>query len=334
MWNASSKKCGPTNSRRALEIVGAKRIKHNFASRSTELSVTSRVFPKDSECYETSDEIIYHVPPDFNIPVGQEHRHIVIVPGKKSDYKCTCSDDDGPDNEKENRIPDASSANVDDAFLKKRHEAARAYALGLSDKPDSKSISHKNSSSSCSDVMLKEDDFKINEFCLYLQSNRSKGIPDECKKYVCASANTDKYELDCNKALNEVLCFMRKSKEDKFSKLLQYVKGKNDTKEMVFFHIMKTATKLQQRDVLNEVFLCYFLNRKKKNCSTGSNKGCEIHEPSSTRTHIRVILSQLKKFGCHLTFNDFNFDGSFLHAIVQRERDVAKKNCVSSNVLS
>ena len=57
---------------------------------------------------------------------------------------------------------------------------------------------------------------------------------------------------------------------------------------------MKLANKW---DVLNEVFLSYFLNQKKKHCSKGSNKGCEAHKPSSTRTHIRVILGQLKKFG-------------------------------------
>ena len=119
MWNASSKSsCGPTNSRRALEIVGPKRIKHNFASRSTVPSDTIRAFPNDSEWYETRDEIVYHIPPDFNIP-GQEHRHIVIVPGLKSDYECMCSDDDVSDVEKENCIPDASGTSVNAVFFKK-----------------------------------------------------------------------------------------------------------------------------------------------------------------------------------------------------------------------
>ena len=244
MWNASSKSsCGPTNSRRALEIVGPKRIKHNFASKSTVPSETSHDFPNDSECYDTCNDIIYHVPPEFNIPVGQEHRHIVIVPGLKSDYECRCSDDDVSDVEKENRIPDASGTSVNDVFFKKRHEAACAYALGLSDKPDWKKISHKKIISS-NDVMLNEDDIDIDEFCSYLQTNRSDGIPNDCKKYIGASANTNKYELECSKALNDIISFLQKSKEEKFLKLLRYVKGKNNMKEMVFFHIMKSATKL------------------------------------------------------------------------------------------
>ena len=83
--------------------------------------------------------------------------------------------------------------------------------------------------------MLKEDNFNINEFCSDLQSNRTDGIPDECKKYVGALANMDKYELDCHKALNNVICFLQNSKEEKFLKLLQLMKGKNNMKEMFFF---------------------------------------------------------------------------------------------------
>ena len=65
--------------------------------RSTVPSDTSRAFPNDSECYETCDEIVYHVPPNFNISVGQEHRHVLIIPGKKSDYECRCSEYDVSD---------------------------------------------------------------------------------------------------------------------------------------------------------------------------------------------------------------------------------------------
>ena len=80
-------------------------------------SDTSDAFPNDSESYETCDEIVYHIPPDFNIPVGQKHRHIVIVPGKQSDYECRCSEHEVSDSHKENCIPEASGTTVDDSVV-------------------------------------------------------------------------------------------------------------------------------------------------------------------------------------------------------------------------
>ena len=75
-----------------------------------------RNFAVNKKTNDDLNNLEYHVPPDFNIPKGQEHCYLVIV----------------PEEDKENNEPT-------DLKVKRRHKSARAFALGLKNKQTTES---------------------------------------------------------------------------------------------------------------------------------------------------------------------------------------------------
>ena len=82
-------------------------------------------------CSEINDDLnnlIFHCSPDFNIPKGQEHRNIIVIP----------NEDDCGENVPESKLGKKLPVVYDDMSksdktFEQRHLAARAYALGHHD---------------------------------------------------------------------------------------------------------------------------------------------------------------------------------------------------------
>ena len=73
------------------------------------------------------NNLIFHCSPDFNIPKGQEHRNIIVLPNEEDDenlHDMKCGD---------KMLVVSDDISKTEKTLEQRHLAARAFALGLQD---------------------------------------------------------------------------------------------------------------------------------------------------------------------------------------------------------